>query len=73
VNAVAPGPVLPHSEQSSLSFQQAQVRCPLQRSPSTSDVAEAVSYLLSAKSITGQTIFVDSGDRLVSRLTDNIE
>lgn len=73
VNSVAPGPVLPHSEQSALSFEKAQMRCPLERSPTAVDVAEAVNYLISARSVTGQTIFVDSGDRFVSRLNDTID
>lgn len=73
VNAVAPGPILPHAHQSASSFQQAQDRCLLHHKPSAGDIAEAVSYLLSAKSVTGQTIFIDSGDRFVSRLVDTIE
>ena len=73
MNAVAPGPVLPHTEQSLSSFQKAQDRCPLKRSPSAVDVAEAVCFLVSAKSVTGQTIYFDSGDRFISRSVDTIQ
>jgi NAD(P)-dependent dehydrogenase (short-subunit alcohol dehydrogenase family) len=37
---------------------------PLQRRPAPADVAEAVAYLLGAEAVTGQTIFVDGGQRL---------
>lgn len=70
VNAVAPGPVLPHTTQSTASFELAQERCLLPQNPSAGDIAEAVSYLISARSVTGQTIFVDSGDRFNSRMVD---
>ena len=73
MNAVAPGPVLPHTQQTLSSFQQARDRCLLSCNPSASDVADAVSYLLTAKSVTGQTIFVDSGDRFTSRMVDTPE
>ena len=71
VNGVAPGPILPHSAQTPLSFQQAQERCPLQYNPSPSDVADALVFLVKARSVTGQTIYVDAGDRYCSRLKDN--
>jgi NAD(P)-dependent dehydrogenase (short-subunit alcohol dehydrogenase family) len=70
VNGIAPGPVFQNAIQSSDSFQQAQQRCLLQYNPSPSDIADAVSFLISAKAITGQTIFVDAGDRFNSRLVD---
>lgn len=73
VNAVAPGPVLAHTLQSSSSFRRTQARCPLQGGLSPADVAEAVRYLISARAVTGQTIFVDAGDRLTSKLIDSIE
>ena len=34
------------------------------------DVADAVSYLMSAEAVTGQVLFVDSGERFLSRARD---
>lgn len=73
VNAVAPGPILAASNQCGKSFQKSQERFPLAYNPSPRDVADAVSFLLTAKAITGQTIYVDSGDRFYCKLVDGIE
>lgn len=58
VNAVAPGPVLPPTE-----VHEKAGATPLGR-PSCEDVAEAVAYLLSARTVTGTTIAVDGGQHL---------
>ena len=60
VNAVAPGPVLPPEGE----------RVPagdmlLDARPTKEDVADAVAYLLDAKSVTGVVIPVDSGQHLI--------
>jgi NAD(P)-dependent dehydrogenase (short-subunit alcohol dehydrogenase family) len=39
---------------------------PLGRLPSPGDIAEAVLYLVSARSVTGQVLFVDGGASLQS-------
>ena len=70
VNAVAPGHTLPSDEQSDAGFARAQSETPLGRGPSPEDVADAVSYLMSAEAVTGQVLFVDSGERLLSRARD---
>ena len=60
VNAVAPGPVLPPDGVHEPSGQML-----LDSRPTPQDVADAVSYLLSAKSVTGAVIPVDSGQHLI--------
>ena len=70
VNAVAPGHTLPSPEQTIEGFQKAQSQTPLQSGPSAADIADAVVYLMSAKSVTGQIIYADSGERFLSRSRD---
>jgi len=60
VNAVAPGPVLAPTE-----VHEKAGETLLDRRPTPEDVAAAVSYLLSAGSVTGVTIPVDAGQHLV--------
>lgn len=62
VNAVAPGPVLPPSDKR---LSEAAGLLPLAVRPSPADVAAAVVYLAGAVTVTGQTIFVDSGQHLL--------
>ena len=60
VNAVAPGPVLPpEGERVPAGDMLLDVR------PAKEDVADAVAYLLDAKSVTGTVIPVDSGQHLI--------
>ncbi|MBR1225106.1 SDR family oxidoreductase [Bradyrhizobium sp. AUGA SZCCT0176] len=65
VNAVAPGPTLPLDVPGhAAAFHKAVHRTPLRRPVAPADVAKAVLFLLEADAVTGQTIFVDSGQRL---------
>ena len=61
VNAVAPGPVLPPE-----ACHERAGATPLGRHPTPQEVADAVAYLLSAKSTTGAVIPVDGGQSLIS-------
>ena len=70
VNAVAPGHTLPSPEQTPEGFVRAQSQTPLGAGLSPSDIADAVAYLMSARSVTGQIIYVDSGERFLSRGRD---
>ena len=63
VNSVAPGHVLTSDVLDADSLKEAQSRSPLGFGPSANDVSEAVFFLANSPSITGQTIFVDSGER----------
>lgn len=70
VNAVAPGHTLPSPEQTEVGFARAQSEAPLGFGPSPDDIAEAVVFLMRSRSITGQTIFVDAGERFLARERD---
>ncbi len=63
VNAVAPGAVLPPSVPES---REPAGAFPLANPPAARDVAEAVLYLLGADAVTGQIIYVDSGQHLAT-------
>jgi NAD(P)-dependent dehydrogenase (short-subunit alcohol dehydrogenase family) len=64
VNAVAPGPALPNTRQDAEAFARLSSAMPLGRGPSPEEIAQAVLFLASARSVTGQTIAVDGGQRL---------
>lgn len=70
VNAVAPGPVLPNAHEGSARFEAEVAEVPLRRSVSLEAVADAIDYLVEARHVTGQTIAVDSGQRLAWRTPD---
>ena len=70
INAVAPGHTLASPDQSEEGFNQAQSESPLGYGPSPEDIAQAVIFLIEGKSITGQVIFVDAGERFLSRNRD---
>ncbi len=65
VNAVAPGPVLPPPGKGDAYLRDHAGPMVLGRRPSPADVAAAVLYLLEADTVTGQTIFIDSGQHLL--------
>lgn len=72
VNAVAPGPVMPNANDGADAFNGEAAAVPLQAPASPDDIAEAVAYLVNARSVTGQTIYVDGGQRLAWRTPDII-
>ena len=65
VNAVAPGLTLVSGDQTPDNFAQAHRMTPLGRAGDLDDIVAAVLFLLSTKSVTGQTIFIDGGQRLM--------
>lgn len=65
VNAVAPGLTLPSGDQSDAEFAAVAARNLLQHPVEAHRVAEAVVYLLQAEAVTGQTLFVDCGQRFL--------
>jgi NAD(P)-dependent dehydrogenase (short-subunit alcohol dehydrogenase family) len=71
VNGVAPGPTLPSPRQSKEQFAAQAASVPLKRGPSPEDIAAAVVYLASARSVTGSTIAVDGGQHLSWRTADS--
>lgn len=72
VNAVAPGPTAAniHDGDAGLAIEAAGTL--LQRSVPPQDIAEAVLHLAGARSVTGQTLFVDSGQSIGWRTPDII-
>ena len=70
VNAVAPGLTLPSGGQSDEEFEAIASDNLLQHPVGARRVAEAVLYLLHAHAVTGQTMFVDCGQRFVRSARD---
>ena len=64
VNAVAPGPTLRSIRQNEKEFKKQIKRTPLQNQVSLNEINNAINFLLNNKSVTGQTIMVDSGQNL---------
>jgi len=65
VNAVAPGPVLPPPGRGEDYLHDHAGPMVLGRRPTAADVAAAVLYLLEADTVTGQILYVDSGQHLL--------
>ena len=70
INAVAPGHTLGSDHLDDDGLADAQISAPLGMGPTPSDIADAVGYLASAKTVTGQTIYVDGGERFRQRNRD---
>ena len=66
VNAIAPGLMLRSSGQSEENFEAMRSNNPLKRAVEVGDVVEALRYLIGARSVTGQTLVVDSGHRFLA-------
>lgn len=67
VNAVSPGLTLPSLDQSTDEFARVASRNLLERPVDIADIARTVEHLLTARSVTGQNVFVDCGQRFVRR------
>ena len=70
VNAVSPGLSLPSLDQSETEFQAVACENLLRRPVDTAKIAEAVDFLLTARGITGQNVFVDNGQHFLRRDRD---
>ena len=66
VNAIAPGLVLRSTGQSEENFRRMHENNPLARGVESRDIVEAIRYLADARCVTGQTIFIDSGQRFMA-------
>lgn len=73
VNGVGPGPTLASIHQSGSEFAAEQQAVPLGHGSSPEDIAQAVLYLVAARSVTGQMIAVDGGQHLAWRTPDIAE
>ena len=67
VNAVSPGLTLPSLDQSAEEFARTSGENLLRRPVSLDDIAATVEHLLTCRSITGQNVFVDCGQRFLPR------
>jgi NAD(P)-dependent dehydrogenase (short-subunit alcohol dehydrogenase family) len=70
VNAVSPGLSLPSLDQSRAEFERVSRANLLERAVDVAEIARTVEHLLTTRSITGQNVFVDCGQRLVRREGD---
>jgi NAD(P)-dependent dehydrogenase (short-subunit alcohol dehydrogenase family) len=70
VNAVAPGLTLPTPDYEDGRMERMASLMPLSRLPTPADIADAVLYLAQARSVTGQTLFVDGGANLTAYARD---
>ena len=66
VNAVSPGLTLPSGDQTAEQFARVAGRNLLGRPVGEQAVADAVVYLIGARGVTGQNLFVDCGQRFLS-------
>ncbi|MFK7939277.1 MAG: SDR family oxidoreductase [Roseovarius sp.] len=64
VNAIGPGPTLRGERQTAEQFARQRQATILQRGADEDDITAALSYLLNARSVTGQMIAVDGGQHL---------
>lgn len=65
VNAIAPGPVLPANVSDNTNFESVIESSPLKMQVGLDDIFNALNYLIEGKCITGQILFVDSGQHLL--------
>ena len=70
VNAVAPGPTIASARQDAGDFARQAAAVPLGHGPTPEEVAAAVVYLASARSVTGATLIVDGGQHLAWQTPD---
>lgn len=64
VNAIGPGPVLPHTHQSPEAFERSVEALPLKRNAGPQAIADGVIMLLNTPSMTGQMLALDGGRHL---------
>lgn len=70
VNAVAPGLTLPSADQTDVEFAAVASANLLHRPVGVDFVADAVAYLIGSHGVTGQTVYVDCGQRFQPRNRD---
>ena len=70
VNGVGPGPTLANVRQTPETFAAEAAAVPLARAVDPEEIAAALTYLIGARSVTGQMIAVDGGQHLAWRTPD---
>ena len=71
VNAIGPGPTFPSQRQTSKQFKNQYKKVPLKKAVDPNEIAEAVLFILSSNSLTGQLINIDAGQHLGWAHADN--
>ena len=64
VNGIGPGPTLPSPRQSKEQFARQSAAMPLKRGATAEEVAEAVRFIVAARSMTGSIVMLDGGQHL---------
>ncbi len=72
VNAVGPGPVLPNQNEGGDGFSRETAAVPLERAVAPAEIADAVAWLATAPSVTGQMICVDAGQHIAWKTPDAV-
>ncbi len=72
VNAIGPGPVLPHDRQNLQQFQESVRQLPLQLTTTPEEIVQAIRFLLDTPSLTGQMLALDGGEHLEWRGRDDV-
>lgn len=70
VNAIAPALMLPSGEQSAENFEAMHAANPLNIGVEVDDVVAALRYLVGARTVTGQTLILDGGQRFMALTRD---
>ncbi|MBV9510679.1 MAG: SDR family oxidoreductase, partial [Caulobacteraceae bacterium] len=70
VNGIGPGPTLASIHQTPEEFAAESAATLLQKGPHPEEIAQALLYLIDARSVTGQMIAVDGGQHLLWRTSD---
>ena len=70
VNAIAPGPTLPHSAQSQQEFETRIATVLLKRGPTLAEFGQTIRYFVENRSVTGQVIALDGGQHLAWETPD---
>ena len=65
VNAIGPGNALANKHETDERFKKSYLASPLQVSTDPDEICQAIKFILSAKSMTGQMIALDSGKHLI--------
>ncbi len=73
VNAIGPGPTMQGTRQTQEHFDKQRDALILDDGPNPADIIDALRYLLSARSVTGQLICVDGGQHMAWKTPDIIE
>ena len=73
VNAIAPGPALPHVRMRSKEFEKLTRLTLLQRGTSPDEIAAAVRFILASPAMTGQMIALDGGQHLAWQTPDVVK